>query len=488
MSIPIVPEKIYDLEVNRPPHLGGGKWRLEKLTPIMVIFGRNGSGKSILLRNIRDQNKALNHYCIPERSGDISFNPGAIYEQLEAQARSNKATQNYSPEYRRDIITRIGAYLQKRGAMRKMSTDDDLGLIEYQINSLGTDFRFEIKSANPPFSLTRISTGEAINNTLQLSSGEAQHFTLALDVLLICNMWKLDGQTGMLLLDEPDPHSHPDMQQRFAKFLVDLHKAYGCRIIIATHSTIMLSALGYHGLDLTSVIYLDKKATHQAKGFTEVLKKMSSCLGGHALMGPLFDFPILLVEGDDDYRIWSEIPRHHNAKVSVIPCNGDEIFEYQRTLEKIFNSIMDGMQSPRGYTILDGDKSLPSGEQKHIKYLRLNCRESENLYLTDEILKSMGWDWKSACEKVMKESHKYLTKASALNAIESWDRRNADCKSLIIELSDILDPKNLNWAYRLGKELGKNTPTGQLADFLGVDLMEAIWKPQVAAVAQNPST
>jgi predicted ATPase len=478
-------EKTYDLEVNRPEFLGGGKWKLEKLTPVTVIFGRNGSGKSILLRNIRDQDKALNHYCIPERSGDISFNPGELYEQLEGQTRSNRATQNYTPEYRRDIITRIGAYLQKRGAMRKMSTDDDLGLIESQINSLGTDFKFEIKAANPPFSLTRISTGQKINNSAVLSSGEAQHFTLALDVLLICNMWKLDGQKGVLLLDEPDPHSHPDMQQRFAKFLVDLNRAYGCRIIIATHSTIMLAALGYHGMDLTSVVYLDNKPTHQAKKFNEVLKKMSSCLGGHALMGPLFDYPILLVEGDDDYRIWSEVPRHHSVKVSVIPCNGDEIYEYQRTLEKIFGSIMDDAKDPRGYAILDGDKKSGAGDSKHLKYVRLNCRESENLYLTSEVLKSMGWDWNSACEKVLQESHRYLTKAPALNGIKSWDRRNIDCKSLMTELSDILDPKKLNWAYRLGKELGKNTPSGELADFLGADLMAAVWKVQIVASAPN---
>ena len=35
-------------------------------------------------------------------------------------------------------------------------------------------------------------------------------------------------------------------------------------------------------------------------------------------MGPLFGVPLLLVEGDDDYRIWNEIPRHHITSFAVI--------------------------------------------------------------------------------------------------------------------------------------------------------------------------
>ncbi len=61
-----------------------------------------------------------------------------------------------------------------------------------------------------------------------------------------------------------------------------------------------------------SCIYLDRtKSDFSAQPFTSVTKELSACLGGHALMGPLFGVPILLVEGDDDYRIWSQVPRHH---------------------------------------------------------------------------------------------------------------------------------------------------------------------------------
>jgi hypothetical protein len=56
------------------------------------------------------------------------------------------------------------------------------------------------------------------------------------------------------------------------------------------------------------------------------------------------------------------------------------------------------------------------------------------------------------------------------------DRKSVDCKSVINELVKILDESNLLWSQRIGKELGKNPPKGQLADFLGNELITAIWE------------
>ena len=57
----------YDLEINKPSFIIGTKWILKNLTPITVIFGKNRSGKSILLRSIRDRDPVLHHYCVPEK-------------------------------------------------------------------------------------------------------------------------------------------------------------------------------------------------------------------------------------------------------------------------------------------------------------------------------------------------------------------------------------------------------------------------------------
>jgi predicted ATPase len=51
----------YHLTIPRPEYLGGKYWNLKRLTPITIIFGKNGSGKSIPLRQIRKMNPELNH-------------------------------------------------------------------------------------------------------------------------------------------------------------------------------------------------------------------------------------------------------------------------------------------------------------------------------------------------------------------------------------------------------------------------------------------
>jgi|APSaa5957512535_1039671.scaffolds.fasta_scaffold27089_5 hypothetical protein len=213
-----------------------------------------------------------------------------------------------------------------------------------------------------------------------------------------------------------------------------------------------------------------------AMHFTDYLKKLSTCLGGHALMGPLFNFPLLLVEGDDDYRIWSEVPRNNSIKISVIPCNGEEIFHYQKTLEQLFDSVLDKPTNPTGFVLLDGDKNKKFHETNHIKSIKLNCHESENLYITNEILHSLGHTWESACDLVIGESSKFGQKSEKLNSIKSWDKRNHDCKDIINELSKILDTRNLVWSQRIGKELAKTHPVGELADFLGSEVIKNIWK------------
>ena len=171
---------------------------------------------------------------------------------------------------------------------------------------------------------------------------------------------------GMVLIDEPDTHIHPDLQQRFAKFLIDLYQTHKFQMLISTHSTSFLAAIGQFGVDKTSVIYLTDDDEQTAIPYDKYLRTISTCLGGHVLMGPLFGFPILLVEGDDDQRIWSEVPRSGKVKIAVISCNGSEIHQHQEALEKLSSSLLNKSTEPAGYALLDGDVRKPQTTQNHV--------------------------------------------------------------------------------------------------------------------------
>ncbi len=112
---------------------------------------------------------------------------------------------------------------------------------------------------------------------------------------------------------------------------------------------------------------------------------------------------------------------------------------------------------------------------RRIKYLQLNCHESENLYLTDEVLLELGHTWETAKAKILADAHKYGNKAEQLISSISGDRQNGDFKQVINELASILDTKQVFWPVRVGKLLGKHRPHGQIAQFLGRDICGAFW-------------
>lgn len=468
----------YDLNIQKPSYISGTNWNLRQLTPVTVIFGKNSSGKSVLLRTIRDTDANINHYCVPERGGGISYNANLIEQERSGQTRVSGSQQNLGEDYRVRVITRIGTYLSKRGSSRVPILEDNITQIENLMKEILLDFEFTIMPENnPPFLLTRIDNEETVTDIAKMSSGETQLLTLSLDLILACELWKLDGNEGTLLIDEPDSHLHPDMQQRFAKFLIKLNENYNSKIIIATHSTTLLSALGQYEGNKTSVVYLNDDDELTAIVFDESLKILTTCLGGHALMGPLFNAPILLVEGDDDYKLWSQIPRHNTIKLAVIPCGGDKIFRYQKTLENLFTSILENNDAVAGYALLDNDKTIPSDEQKHIKFLQLNCLESENLYLTNEVIKKLGYDdWDKACDQVIQNHTQFGPRKQGFNEMKGWNRKQIDCKPYIEQISRCLDNHKLHWAHKLGKILGNTKPEGQLADFLGSELVNSFWK------------
>lgn len=475
-----------NLSPNRPKWLGGGQWILSDLTDVNVIFGKNSSGKSLLLRALFDELKGESQYISPERAGDVTYQQGIVEEELQGSKRGGQRRgKNQGTRFRQESISRLGSLMMRMGdlAGRGKTVSAIFQNIERDVASLLPDFKFSIIHETPFFKLERYDYEKdemAPVDVRQLSSGETEMLTLALDLLTICNLWELEEQPQrVLLIDEPDPHLHPDLQLSLAEFIVRLGREYKTQIFIATHSTTFLASLGQQRGSGVGVIYLNNAQSQQKLiKFDEYFQKLSICLGGHALMGPLFNAPLLLVEGDDDYQIWSHLPRNPNygKALAVIPCEGDKIMQYQVTLEKLFASLRSEEEGPVGYALIDGDKPFPTNpNQYHIKFLQLQCHEAENLYLTDEVLNKLGYTWAEASKQIIGKANEYGQKVEALKKCENWDRKKEDVKDVIMPVAQILDQKGLPWTMRLGKLLGEHKPEGQLAEFLSDDVIEAIW-------------
>lgn len=475
---------VSEVDVPRPKFLGGGNWSLKKLGGVNVLFGRNGSGKSMLLRNLRDVDPPSSHYIVPERSGDISFEPGLIAEVIEAARRRNVSQTNFLSNYRQHVVTRIQGYYTRRGSKRVAEIKHDPEDLLRTMSLVLPDFTIQVKSESPFYDLRRSKDGSSVTSVSNLSSGESQLLSIGLDIVTIVGMWELDGQKKRLLLvDEPDAHIHPDLQIKLADFLCHIAQEFKVQVFVATHSTTLLAALGQFGGTEAAVLFVTADVpTVNAEPFSGISRELAALLGGHLLMGPLFGAPVLLVEGDDDYRVWVQVARSGLVNLCVLPCNGDEIKAYRKTLERMFDALSENVQL-RGYALVDGDKYPDDKpDAKYVPVVRLGCREIENLYLTDEVLEVLGYNWDTACTLIEQKAGNYGEKAGALTKIRTIDRRNDNLKPIIHQVAEALDPKGLLWTVRLGKILGQGRPSGMLADFIGSEVISAVW-PSASAQA-----
>jgi len=107
--------------------------------------------------------------------------------------------------------------------------------------------------------------------------------------------------------------------------------------------------------------------------------------------------------------------------------------------------------------------------------LQLSCREAENLYLADQVLAALSLTWDEASAKVAAAAPKAGAKAERLAAATTWDRSAVDLKGLMPEIEEVLDPRRLPWALRVGNVIAAAKPNGQLASFLGSETVAALW-------------
>lgn len=469
-----------ELRVQAPTPVG--EVTLSKLGELSLLFGKNAAGKSLILRAIRDLDPGSVHYIPPERYGSFNFNPNLLQSELTPQGRRSGSTRNIDHHYHERALGRIGSYFMKRGAHEGQLPLTSAARIEQLLSDLIPNIEVRLQPSEPPVVLTRVNEGQLISAVDELSSGEAQMLTLVLDILTIAGIWELEHQgKRILLIDEPDPHVHPDLQLRLARVLKEAAEHFALQTIVATHSISLVAAFSQVWNSSAARILYVKRGQRQLEAYPidEVRRDLATCLGGHVLMGPLFGVPLLLVEGADDFLIWSQAARHEQVRCAVLPCSGEDIKRYQKRLEEIFASLQDPEEQPAGFALLDGDKPCPevnpSNPQSFIRYICLACHEAENLYLTDEVLAELGWTWEGAAAEIASRSDDFGEKAERLAKAAEWDRRRVDLKGIIDEVSRILDQKGLRWTMRVGAVLGKSKPSGQLADFLGDDLLKRLW-------------
>jgi hypothetical protein len=437
------------------------QYSLFGLDKINVILGKNGCGKSYCLKKIESGLRSVEgvgkvRYLTPERAGSLKYEPSidqAISDNPNWMSDNRRRNQSDNFKQQSVVLYRRLELL----TLREIETEHILpgykpknfqGIID-KINTLLD--RIEIKRSDSGFEIKE----KGSNNNARaedISSGESELISLAIEFLSFIKESD-KGKKNWLLIDEPDVHLHPDLQDRLASFLCSQVENTDVFIIIATHSTPLLGTLSRS--DFSRIAFMRPNDTElKFSKITEIYRKILPIFGAHPLSNVFNEAPILILEGEDDERVWQQAVRSSLGKINVYPCVADSVSnlaEFEKDVNDILNSVYD---KAKGYSLRDRD-SMPEEINNigHIVRMRLGCKASENLMLSDDVLSFAGTNWsnvQSLLKKFVDESITHPYYEDVKKFIENGlDRKNADIKSIRSLLASFITKKP--WEVLVGQ-------------------------------------
>lgn len=454
-----------------------------------IVLGKNGSGKSTQLRALDAANSFSTNYISPERGGELKYD-ASIEQNL---THNENWIVNDRRKNRTESFRQQSAY-QFRNLEILVLREIEQNPEKRQDSAYSFDSTLSrINGLLPAIELRRTDRGFKIHNKAgvvieenQVSSGEAELIALTIEVLVFAQESKTNK---VLLLDEPDVHLHPDLQQKFITFIEQVAVEFDFKVVIATHSTAVIGAFskeaGVQIVPITSRI----QSSFRVFGYSRVCQEILPVFGAHPLSMQFNKSPVLLVEGEDDKRIIDQFVRSANGRFSFSPCivgTVSEMYEWEQWLNNFLPSIYD---DPKAFSLRDLDDSQQSAidDLGCVRRARLNCYAMENLLLTNECLKMHQHNSVSFEQSIrewieQRPSHPATPQLSVLLA-NFDDRRTLkikDIRNVLVALLGTQKP----WEVAVGQLLatniaGRDTSKHSICEYLGEGVVDKIFSQQL---------
>jgi hypothetical protein len=456
-------------------------------------MGRNGAGKSRFLRDIenvagRNTQSFYVRYVSPERAGsfkrdgnvltNMSNDPNWLrYTRAVNQADNFKAA---SALLFREAET---LYLRRLAKTPEIRMDPNRNFETdrlSKINQLLTNISLEMGSAD--FEFRSLFDGQIIKPS-DISSGESEAVSLAAEILYFFDT--IDPMKfNILLLDEPDVHLHPDLQARLGKLIISMLEEFkdykeDIAICLSTHSSPLVCSLAdsRHVSIGTKSFGVD---TVELKPASAELRKVAPFFG-HPLSLSLSEDAALILEGEDDERVWQQAARTSQGRIRVFPVLAGSV-DQQGELEAFCVDLLGTLyDNPVAFSLRDGDGVVdqPLDHRLPIKRYRLQCYAIENTLLTDPCLTLMGANWDgfvAAAAKWVGENPKHPDKVHIEELAASNDRlRHKKIKKVRQLICAVLGCRK-PWEVVVGQSIGALTSDelatpNMLIDFLGAEMV-----------------
>lgn len=455
-------------------------YTLRNLGKTNIVLGKNGCGKSTMLRkteqglSARTEAFGKTKYITPERGGTLIYQAGVednLFRDinwLPNERRKNQAAtfrQQSVAQYRtleRVVLRQVESDYKKR----KNVVDSSYPYVETfdsyisKINGLLDNIQLKSAEGNAAFAFA-LKNSEKNLTAEDISSGESELISLAIESLIFSKELT-EGRVNVLFLDEPDVHLHPDLQVRFMRFLHELvtKSEIDFRVIIATHSTAILGALeSFEDVRLAFMTFGEKVV--QFSSITAQYQMVLPVFGAHPLSNVFNQTPLFLVEGEDDERVWQFAVRSSNGSLRLYPVAVDGK-ENLSPLEKISQNIISAVyDNARAFSLRDRDDDAgPLEDLQHLVRMRLDCRNAENLLLSDEVLSSLGVTWTQLEQQIeawllINSDHSHFTVMSEFKD-KGFPRKDHDIKEIRNDIMGLIG-SNMPWEKAVGRTIGELT-------------------------------
>lgn len=468
------------------------------ISNINLIVGRNGAGKSRFLRNLESSlagNPAFYvRYVSPERAGVFRAD-GNIQNAMEHNkdwlrtSRSKNQVDNFkaaSANLLREIEL---AYLRRLQKTHHIRTDLDRNFQVDRLDKINQLFQnISIEHDNSSY-VFRSFSGDLIPPD-EISSGESEAISLASEIMYFFETIN-PTKFNLLLLDEPDVHLHPDLQARLANFIKQLlddiptDQKEAVAVCVATHSTPLVCALASY--ECSSIGTKDfGRAAVQMTATSEQLRKVAPFFG-HPLSLSINNDAILILEGEDDERVWQQSARSSKGQIRLFPVLATSV-NHQTQLESLCAQLLTAVyDAPVAYSLRDGDGlRAPLEPIGPVLRFRLQCYAIENALITDESLAVLGTNWIQFKESVNQwiernEQHKDVNLLRQLVAAPDRlrDTKIKAIRQLICTIAGSAKP----WEVVLGQAIGNleltddEPPPFSMCSYIGRTASKALLQP-----------